>query len=361
MIFYRFLKVYLIIGKTFSSWFKPIVSGFLLAVLRLIITTGRTLDHLFYNNMNMQKNPIIIVGNPRSGTTFLHRFLIKNRLGTGSQLWQLIYPSVIIQKFIKPFLPILEKFSPARHHSTVAHKTSLTSYETDDVSFLFRYFDGFFLYGFFLSFSDEDLFYWIDPNHRDTSARDFEWLKSVWERNLFSNQGERYIGKLFSIAGNLPKFQFYFPDAKILYMIRDPLHVIPSGLSLITGVLDKRFRFWSLKKPIRDRFIQRLYVALVELLNRFFRDWESNKIDKRNVLIIPFNEMMENFEIVMDNVLSFLEVKNNENMKKEIFDTAHIQRNYKSKHNYSLSKFGLTESQIRNDCENIYKTFFSDK
>ncbi len=361
MIFYRFLKVYLIIGKTFSSWFKPFVSGFLLVVLKLIVSIGRTLDHLVYKNIEIKENPVIIVGNPRSGTTFLHRFLIKNRLGTGSQLWQLIYPSIIIQKFIKPFLPILEKFSPARHHSTVAHKTSLTSYETDDVSFLFRYFDGFFVYGFFLSFSDEDLFDWIDPNHRDTSARDFEWLKSVWETNLISNQGERYIGKLFSIAGNLPKFQFYYPDAKILYMIRDPLRVIPSSLSLMTGVLDKRFKFWSLKKPIRDRFIQRLYIALVELLNRFLIDWKSNRIDKRNVLIIPFDKMMENFEMVMDDVLSFLDIKNNENLKKEIFDVAQVQRNYKSKHNYNLSRFGLKESQIKDDCKNIYKTFFANK
>ena len=361
MIFYRFLKVYLIIGKTFSSWFKPFVSGFLLVVLKLIVSIGRTLDHLVYKNIEIKENPVIIVGNPRSGTTFLHRFLIKNRLGTGSQLWQLIYPSIIIQKFIKPFLPILEKFSPARHHSTVAHKTSLTSYERDDVSFLFRYFDGFFVYGFFLSFSDEDLFDWIDPNHRDTSARDFEWLKSVWETNLISNQGERYIGKLFSIAGNLPKFQFYYPDAKILYMIRDPLRVIPSSLSLITGVLDKRFKFWSLKKPIRDRFIQRLYIALVELLNRFLIDWKSNRIDKRNVLIIPFDKMMENFEMVMDDVLSFLDIKNNENLKKEIFDVAQVQRNYKSKHNYNLSRFGLKESQIKDDCKNIYKTFFANK
>ena len=89
--------------------------------------------------------PIVIVGNPRSGTTFLHRFLISQKLGTGSQLWQLIYPSVVVQKIIKPILPVLEYISPAKHHSTEAHKTSLSSVETDDVSLLFRFLDGFFL------------------------------------------------------------------------------------------------------------------------------------------------------------------------------------------------------------------------
>ena len=108
------------------------------------------MDKIFIKipNNSIFKKPIIIVGNPRSGTTFLQRYLINNGLGTGSQLWQLIYPSILLQKIIKPFLPLLEKISPARHHSTEAHKTSLTSVETDDVSLLFRHFDGFFLYGF---------------------------------------------------------------------------------------------------------------------------------------------------------------------------------------------------------------------
>ena len=86
-------------------------------------------------------------------------------------------------------LPLLEVISPARHHSTEAHKTGLTSIETDDVSLLFRYFDGFFLYGFFLTFDERDLFDWVDPRIRDTSARDFSWFESLWKRNQLSNRG----------------------------------------------------------------------------------------------------------------------------------------------------------------------------
>ena len=154
--------------------------------------------------------------------------------------------SIILQKIIKPFLPLLEKISPARHHSTAAHKTSLTSIETDDVSLFFRYFDGFFLYGFLFAFAEKDFFTFFDPKQRDTSRRDFDWFESVWARNTHNND-KPYIGKLFSLSTNLPAFQKRFPDSKILYMIRDPLNVIPSGLSLVTGVLDKRFGFWSLE------------------------------------------------------------------------------------------------------------------
>ena len=141
----RITRAYLIIGKTFNTWVSPLFSGLLIFFLRFVVLLGRLVDHIiFWAIRRPLKNPIIIVGNPRSGTTFLHRFLINQNIGTGSQLWQMVYPSFILQKFLKRFLPLMEFISPARHHSTVAHKTSLTSIETDDVSLLFRYLDGFF-------------------------------------------------------------------------------------------------------------------------------------------------------------------------------------------------------------------------
>tara|TARA_B100000609_G_C17131534_1_gene390498 strand:- start:120 stop:872 length:753 start_codon:yes stop_codon:yes gene_type:complete len=249
--------------------------------------------------------------------------------------------------------------SPAKYHSTEAHKTSLDSVETDDVSLLFRYLDGFFLYGFFLTFDEEDLFKWVDPKIRDTSSRDFRWLQKMWSRNTISNRSDRYIGKLFSLSSNLPAFQKFFPDSKILYLIRDPLSVIPSGLSLVTGVLDKRFNFWSLKKEIRDRFILRLYKALVELLNRFHDDWVKGKIEKEKVMIIKYDLMMSDFELVMRKIITFTETENNDDLTAAIKKIARSQQNYKSKHNYDLKKFGLTEEKVKKDCENIYLTFLT--
>ena len=356
----RIARVYLILGKTFNAWFSPLISGVMVLVLRMIVGIGRIFDNvIFWGIRKPLKDPIIIVGNPRSGTTFLHRFLIKENIGTGSQLWQMLYPSVILQKCIKPFLPILEKISPARHHSTAAHKTSLTSVETDDVSLLFRYLDGFFLYGFFLTFDDEDLFHWVDPNITDRSSRDFSWFESMWKRNILTNKGERYIGKLFSLSSNLPAFQKRFPDAKVLYMVRDPLNVIPSGLSLVTGVLDKKFNFWSLDEKIRMRFIDRLYNALIELLNRFHHDWTNNNINKENVLVVRFDIMMNDFETLMDQIINFIDIEKKDSLAKVIQDTAESQKNYKSKHKYDLEKFGLTEDRIKMDCKAIYQTFLS--
>tara|TARA_Y100000590_G_scaffold368117_1_gene428576 strand:- start:1536 stop:2633 length:1098 start_codon:yes stop_codon:yes gene_type:complete len=360
-IYKRLFTVYKIIAKNFGKWISPLIGFMFIVILRLLIAVFMFLDNYVFFRLrktNISK-PIIIVGNPRSGTTFLQRFLVKNHFGIGSQLWQMIYPSIILQRLLKPILPILEYFSPAKHHSTEAHKTSLSSIETDDVGMLFRFFDGFFLYGFFLSWSKNDLFHWVDPNFRDNSSRDYKWLNSVWKRILVSSNSDRIVAKLFSVSANSPKFLEKYTDAKILYMVRDPLNVIPSGLSLVTGVLDKKFGFWNKPKKDRDRFLANLYKGLVELLLRFEHDWKNNKIDKSKVFIVKFDDMMNDFSGLMNNIITFVNHERTDNLNKVIEIVDNEQKNYVSKHKYDLSKFGLTEDKIKKDCKAYYETFIN--
>ena len=347
------------LGVTFGSWFSLLLTGLFISILRIVVGIGRQLDRLFFPHVfkSKIKKPVLIVGNPRSGTTFLHRYLVKNNIGTGSQLWQMLYPSIIVQKIIKPILPFLEKISPTRHHSSAAHTTSLQEVEADDASIFFRFLDGFFLYAFILAWSSENLFQWVDPYIRNTEERDYKWLESLWIRNQYLAENERIIGKLFSIGANLPPFLNHFPDSKILYIIRDPLSVIPSGLSLVTGVLDKRFSFWSLPQKKRQHFIDNLYNGFIQLLLRFHDDWTNGKIDQSRVLIVPFDRMMNDFDTLMDEILNFIEHSPSTQLRDNIQKTAENQRNFISKHKYDLSKFGLSAEKIQKDCAQIYDTF----
>ena len=360
-IFKRVFTAYMTVGTIFGAWLSSIITGILLFILRVIVILGQIADHIFFPGAFKAslKNPIMIVGNPRSGTTFLHRYLVKNGIGTGSQLWQMLYPSIILQKLIKPFIPYLEKVSPTRYHTSDAHATSLQSVETDDVAIFFRYIDGFFLYGFILSWAEENLFHWVDPQQRDTSDRDFKWLESIWVRNQYQAKNERTVGKLFSLSVNLPEFLERFSDSKILYIIRDPLSVIPSGLSLVTGVLDKRFGFWNLPAEKRQHFINRLYDGLVMLLLRFHEDWGNGSIDQSRVFIVRFDRIMTDFDNLMDEVLEFIDYIPSEVLKADIQKTAEKQRDFQSKHEYDLEKFGLTAEQIKSDCAPVYKTFLN--
>jgi hypothetical protein len=96
---------------------------------------------------------------------------------------------------------------------------------------------------------------------------------------------------------------------------------------------------------------------LLELLIRFHDDWVHDRIDKEKVLVIRFDSMMTQFESLMTRIVDFTGHKMTDELQNTIQITAENQRRYESGHSYNLEKFGLTEDQIRKDCEQIYRTF----
>jgi len=355
----RMGAIYRVLRRTFGIRVIPLFLAVFFTFVRTVVAIFMALDHVFFPSFAKARanRPIVLVGNPRTGTTFLQRFLSDEGFGSGMELFLMLYPSLTLQKLLRPILPLLEKVSPAKFHTTDAHQTSLSSVETDDVAVLFRYLDGFFLYGFFLSFEDEDMLPYFDPRVRDTSKRDYDWLDALWRRSLVLHGTDRNIAKLFSLAVRLPQFMERFPEAQILYMARDPLSVIPSSMSLVIGVLDRAFGFWSLPETVRKRWLDRMYKAWILLLQKFHEDWMGGLIDKRRVYIVRYDRMMADFEGVMDEMCRFLGHEMTPALRETIAKRGEKQRKYESEHKYDLEKFGLSEEQVRRDCAFFYDTF----
>ena len=355
----RMLATGRVLRRTFGVRFRALVAGALFLAIRGAVTVGMALDRVFSRRLREQqvRRPVVLVGNPRTGTTFLQRFLCDQGYGVGMEVWQMLYPSLLLQKVLRPFLPLLEAVSPAKYHSTKAHDTSLTSVETDDVGVLFRHFDGFFLYGFFLAFDEDDHLSQFEPAVRDTCDRDFDWLEELWRRNLASRGQDTVIAKLFSLGPRLPRFLARFPEARILYMARDPVEIIPSGMSLVTGVLDNAFGFQRLPDDVKARWFERMYVAFVELLRRFHADWASGAIPRDRVYIVRYDRMMQDFDGLMDEIHAFLGVEPTDAQRRAVAEQAEVQRAYRSGHKYDLARFHLDEDRIRRDCAFFYDEF----
>jgi omega-hydroxy-beta-dihydromenaquinone-9 sulfotransferase len=354
----RMSTVYRVVRRAHGVYVAPLLLVWVFAAVRITVALFMALDNLFFPSLkNAKASPIVLVGNPRTGTTFLQRFLANEGFGSGMELFLMLYPSLILQTLLRPFMPILEYISPAKYHSTEAHHTSLSSVETDDVSVLFRHFDGFFLYGFFLSFAEEDMVDSVNPAIRNTNDRDFAWLRAVWRRSLVLHNADRNIAKLFSLAPRLPEFMEAFPDAKILYTVRDPVSVIPSSMSLVIGVLDKAFGFWDKPEEVRQQWLDRMYKAWIMLFRRFHEDWTSGRIDHDRVFIVRYDRMMADFDGLMADMCVFLEHEPSAEQLQTIQEKAEKQRAYRSTHKYDLSKFGLSEDKIREDCAFVYETF----
>ena len=148
-----------------------------------------------------------------------------------------------------------------------------------------------------------------------------------------------------------------FPDAQILYMVRDPVEVIPSSMSLVIGVLDRAFGFWSMPEAVRKRWLDRMYNAWIMLFRRFHDDWTSGAIDRSRVFVVRYDQMMADFEGVMAPMCRFLEHEVTPELRATIDRIGREQREYQSEHRYNLAKFGLNEEQIRQDCAFYYETF----
>ena len=331
----------------------------LLPAVRAAGRVGLALDPLLFPALRRARlgPPVVIVGNPRSGTTFLQRFLVEQGVGCGREVWQMVYPSLTQQAVLRPFLSALEAVAPTRWHNTAAHKTGLTYVETDDASSLFRFNDGFFLYAFFLGHHAADLRPAFEPAHRDTRARDLDWLEQLWLRSQVAHGAERVVAKVFSLGASAPAFQSRFPDARMLYMARDPLSTIPSGLSLVTGVLDAAFGFWSLPEGHQRRYLDRLYAGLVMLLDRFTDDWRAGRIDRSRVLRVPFDRLMQDFDGLMGELLDFVGHPVDGALADALTAQAARQRAYRSPHRYDLARFGLTAERVRADTARFAETF----
>lgn len=359
----RMLKAYVALAGVFRSYLSPIITFCGLTALHLLISAGMVLDRLFFPSLRKVqiKEPVVIVGNPRSGTTFLQRFLVQNGFGTGMRIWKMLFPSLTVQFFTKPLIPLLEKISPARFHTRGVHQTSLTDIETDDPALLFRFFDGLFVYGFFLAWAKEDPRELFNPRVRDTSERDFNWIEKIWERNLLSENQDRIVAKLFSLGIRIPHFLSRFPDAKIIYLIRDPLEAVPSSLSLLTGVLDNRFGFWNLDEDKREQYFERLYSAFLEMSMYFYNDFNNGNIPKENIMIISYDQLMHDFGHAMSRIIEFTGMTPDPVLMKNIQDTAVKQRAYQSEHEYDLARFGLESSRIREDYTPLYSAFLNQE
>jgi hypothetical protein len=355
----RVRNVYRVMRQVFGVRIAPLFIGIAFLALRTVVGIGMMLDKLLFPKLGKVRanRPIVLVGNPRTGTTFLQRFLADEGFGCGMELFMMLYPSLIIQKLFRPFLPLLEKVSPAKFHASKAHDTNLSSVETDDVAILFRYLDGFFFYGFFLAFDEPDHYLQFDPRVRDESARDIAWLDELWRRSLVLHKSERNVAKLFSLSVRLPQFLKAVPEAQILYMARDPLSIIPSTMSLLTAPLDKAFGFWSLPEEVRKRWFDRLYSGLLLLLQRFHEEWQNGAIDKSRVFIVRYDQMMADFEGLMDGMCKFLGHEMTPKLRETVAKRGEKQRAYQSEHKYDLGKYGLSEERVRRDFAFFYDTF----
>ena len=362
----HYLRVYKVIGQTFGLWFRPLGAFLLLQLRQVISAITLGLDYVFYPGHRKQAidRPIFIIGNPRSGTTFLHRLLLGAGDMAALELWEMMFPAITARKLLGGIVPRLDKLSPARYHPSDVHDTSLRGIETDDVAWFFRTMDGPFAWAYFLAWQDT----WgsglsrrefgidgVTPREED---RFFNYYDACWRRNLTLKRANRVLAKTSMLTMRLEAVLRRYPDCKLVYVIRDPVEVIPSGMSLLASVLENGYDVWNrTKEEDQRRWLENLYQASCDMLRYFHDAHTTGKIPERNLCIVRYEDLINDLEPTMERILDFVEIKPTEAFVDEVRGQAARQRSYTSGHGHSPSQFGLTPERIRADLGFVYETF----
>ena len=361
----RYLRLYRSICRTFGFRVRPLFTFLLLQLHRLINGTTRGLDHIFFPAIRKRglDRPIFILGNPRSGTTFVHRFLLHSDRLAAFQLWEMLLPAITARRAFGGLVDRLAPLSPARYHSSDAHETSLRDVETDDAMWFFHAVNGGFLWSYFHAWEDtwgselsrKSLDLGADPAERE---RFFRYMEGSWRRNQVAHDKERVIIKSPMLSSQAPHLLQRYPGAKLIYLVRDPMETIPSGMSLLTGVLSQSYDVWgSTSEPARARYLENLYQASCDMYRSFHGLLERGDLAPEDVLVVPYPALINDLDATMRRISDFCELDPAPAFWERLAEQAEKQKSRKSSHKYSLEKFGLTEPRIREDLKFVYDNY----
>lgn len=191
--------------------------------------------------------PLFIIGNPRSGSTFLHRVIASDPAFTCFSTWDVfIAPSVIQKKFYRIVANLDSKYGKNILHSVARwldshtlqrlqkHPTSFFKPEEDEnvhllqwesyfISVLFPYKSLLSKYAFF----DDAL----SATHK---KRILTFYRAMLQRHMYATGKQYFVAKSPSFSAKIQTISEYFPDARFVYLVRDPSYMLPSTIEWIS-------------------------------------------------------------------------------------------------------------------------------
>jgi hypothetical protein len=364
-----YLRLYRTILRTFGLRLRPLGTFGLMQVRRVLDGATRGLDHVLYPAFRRRviDRPIFVLGNPRSGTTFLHRFLLHQEELCAFTLWEMLLPAITARKLLGGLVDRFAPLSPTRYHSATAHETSLRDVEADDVLPFIHLLEGGFLWSYLLAWEDEwgsalsRRIFALEEQPVATTERAFRLLESSWKRNLYAKNKARVIAKGSTFSVQVPTLLRRYPDCRLIYLVRDPVATIPSGMSLVTGVLERAYDMFSSTRPdVRARYLENLYQASCQLLRGFHEVWRIGGIPAHNLRIVAYPRMMQDLEGTMRELLEFLELDPSPSFLARVHEQTVKQHAHRSEHEYSPERFGLTAERIRRDLAFVYEDYGLD-
>lgn len=318
------------------------------------------LDRVLYPQLAAQPfdRPVFILGNPRSGTTLLHRFLAQAEPFCGAQLWEMLFPALCTRRLLQPLVERIARRYEQPAEDAAIHETGPLHAETDDAYLLLQHLDGPLAWCAIHAWQDrfaEQLQSEVFAQREE--ARLLTQLEALWRRNLLYHRRSRLLVKSSTATAAIPAVLSRYPDARLLYLMRSPLQVVPSALSLVEhNYVRTLSRIRPPSDAERTRYFENVYQMMCLLYRRFHEQCVSGAIPAKNLRIVSYRRLTRDFAVEITNILGFVGVPAEPWMPR-IAQHESRQREHRSQHRYTLERFGLSEQRIRHDLAFVFQHY----
>jgi hypothetical protein len=327
-------------------------------------------DDLFWPGHKTQplNKPLFLLGNFRSGSSFLHRLLAEDSGNfTTLRTWDIfLTPSITQRKiarlakridaiFGQPLLKLLARFDQRSLGTVRIHPISFFSPEEDESLLLFN-FSTFFV-SFLFPFMDEmpPYAYFDDKISEQERHAIMKFYRSCVQRHLYANGGNlHFLSKNPSFSAKISTLKEYFPDARIIYLVRNPIEMLPSTVSWLSFV-------WHVfGKPV-ERYPYRLQIL------QFTQYWYRHGLDfldnhpSTHHLILKYEDLFQDPAGEIFNFYQQFGYHITNQTKRVVVAAVQQNQHYNSDHDYSCEEMGFTSEQIFNAYPEIFARFGYEK
>ncbi len=359
-IYYRIL---ISAGKTFGlglifwRWllFLPLFLGFTHFTLFL--------DKIFFSQYQkvQVKNPVFIIGNPRSGTSFLHNLLTQTDDFVAFKTWEIFFPALTARVLAKPIINYL-----IRHNLTQimpeesGHGLYLDRVEHDEFLFIHKLDTQFLLLLSPLGL-DEREYPELRLYDRQSDSRRYSSVKFFQEclkRQIYYSKKEQIIAHIHFSTCRIKTLLETFPDAKFIYLVRSPQETIPSHLTLEYNTFKHQKRLKNIPKAKLKRYFYRRYCYDIELYRYFYEVQKKAEISPGNLMVLPYNLLCSDLEKSFTQIENFTGIKSSDELRQAIKKQAGKQKQYQRQHKIiDLQQFGLSKEQIAQDFDFVFEKY----
>jgi hypothetical protein len=326
------------------------------------------LDDIFFPGHKTQpiEKPLFIIGNLRSGSTFLHRLLSRDETFTSLTTWDIYLAPTVIQKKITQFVSRLDnKLGGHLHRWLYAfdrrtlgqfkiHPISFFQPEEDEnvllhawdsfwVTFLFPFMDEFPNYQHF----DEAL----SPKHKRSIMA---FYKSMLQRHLYATGKKYYVAKAPAFSAKIETLIEFFPDARIIYLARNPLDMLPSSVSWINYA----------RRVFSDPGKGYFYLdEIVDFTQHWYR-YPLRYLDAHpspRYLILKYDDLIQRPEHVIRKFYEQFGYPDKPGLEQIVDEAVKETLAHRSDHTYSYEEMGFSREKIIELYADIFERFGFDK